>query len=140
MSSVLATRLRDRGLRVTSPRVAVLEVLDEGGHLSAETVVAAVRSRVGAVSTQGVYNVLADLVGAGLVHRIEPAGGPALFETGQEYPHHLLICRHCGVVLDAVCDHDSRECLLPPQLEGFSDIKAEIVFWGNCPTCQSNRS
>lgn len=137
MSSVLATRLRDRGLRVTSPRVAVREVLEAGGHLPAETVVAAARSRVGTVSTQGVYNILADLVGAGLVHRIEPAGSPALYEMAQDHPHHHLICRHCGVVLDAVCDHELRECLLPPQLEGFSEIEAEIVFWGNCPACQS---
>ena len=137
MSLDPATSLRVRGLRVTAPRVAVLDVLDHGSHLPADAVVEAVRTRAGTASTQGVYNVLADLVAAGLVHRIEPAGSPALYELAREHAHHHLICRECAVVLDVDCDHEARECLVPPRLNGFTDIEAEIVFWGTCPACQT---
>jgi Fur family ferric uptake transcriptional regulator len=137
MHSDPAASLREHGLRVTAPRVAVLDVLDHGSHLPADAVVEAVRSRAGTASTQGVYNVLADLVAAGLVHRIEPAGSPALYELSREHAHHHLICRDCAVVLDVDCDHEARECLVPPRLHGFSGIEAEIVFWGTCPACQS---
>lgn len=137
MHTDAAGSLRELGMRVTAPRVAVLEVLDHGSHLPADAVVEGVRSRAGSASTQGVYNVLADLVAAGLVHRIEPAGSPALYELSKEHTHHHLICRGCAAVLDVDCDHEVRECLVPPRLHGFTDIEAEIVFWGTCPACQS---
>lgn len=132
-----ADRLRAHGLRVTAPRVAVLDALEHGSHLPADAVVEAVRIRAGSASTQGVYNVLADLVTAGLLHRIEPAGSPSLYELAREHPHHHLVCRTCAAVLDIDCDHEVRSCLVPPRLHGFSDVEAEIVFWGTCPDCQS---
>ncbi|MCU0266016.1 MAG: transcriptional repressor [Actinomycetia bacterium] len=129
--------LRSHGLRVTGPRLAVLQVLAADGHLSAEAVAAAARHRVGSVSTQGVYTVLADLVAAGLVHRIEPAGSPALYEIQHEETHHHLVCRSCAAVVDLPCDHDLKSCLVPPATHGFADLEAEIVFWGTCPACQA---
>lgn len=129
--------LRSRGLRVTGPRLAVLQVLADNGHLSAEAVASAVRARVGSVSTQGVYTVLADLVAAGLVHRIEPAGSPGLYELQREEIHHHLVCRSCGAVVDLPCDHDLESCLPPPATHGYADVRAEIVFWGTCPACRS---
>ena len=64
--------LRDRGLRVTRPRLAVLEVLGEGGHLDVDEVATrCVRESI--ASTQAVYDVLGAIAGrVGL--RIEPAG------------------------------------------------------------------
>ncbi len=50
--------LRAAGLRVTAPRVAVLEVLAEHPHASAEVVVSEVRAELGSVSTQAIYDVL----------------------------------------------------------------------------------
>ena len=66
--------LRNRGLRVTRPRLAVLEVLDAGGHLDVEEIATRVRARLDSVSTQAVYDVLSALARAGLARRIEPAG------------------------------------------------------------------
>ncbi len=133
----LEAQLREHGLRVTAPRVAVLQVLGERSHLSADTVATAARDRAGAVSTQGIYNVLTDLVAAGLVHRIDPAGSPALYELSELGTHHHLICRTCGLVLDLACEHGTASCLAPPQTHGFSGLEAEIVFWGTCPACQA---
>jgi Fur family ferric uptake transcriptional regulator len=137
MVTEAADALRTAGLRVTSPRVAVLQVLGAAGHLSADAVATAVRARLGAVSTQGVYTVLSDLVSVGLVHRIEPAGSPALYEIQHEGTHHHLICRSCASVVDLPCEHDLDSCLLPPDSHGYADLEAEIVFWGTCPLCRS---
>jgi Fe2+ or Zn2+ uptake regulation protein len=130
--------LRMSGLRVTAPRLAVLELLDQGSHLPADAIVAAVRERTGSVSTQGVYNVLTDLVTAGLVHRIEPAGSAALYERSRSERHHHLICRSCGAVNDVACDHDFDACVRLPDLDDYSDIETEILFWGTCPTCRTS--
>jgi Fur family transcriptional regulator, stress-responsive regulator len=138
MSPALESQLRDRGLRVTAPRVSVLAVLAEHIHVSADTVAAAARERAGAVSTQGIYNVLTDLVAAGLVHRIEPAGSAALYELSGKGTHHHLICRDCGRVTDLDCEHGTESCLQPPNTHGYTGLEAEIVFWGTCPECQAN--
>jgi Fur family ferric uptake transcriptional regulator len=132
--------LRQRGLRVTAQRVAVLQVLADARHVSADTVARAVRSRAGVVSTQGIYNVVNDLVRVGMVQRIDVGGGPALYELATDGPHHHLMCRQCARVVDLPCDHGSDSCLSPPEQLGFSDIEAEIVFWGTCPECQGSES
>ncbi len=53
-------RLRDAGLRVTRPRVAVLDVLEEAAghraHLPVSDIVQSARERLGDVSTQAVYD------------------------------------------------------------------------------------
>jgi Fe2+ or Zn2+ uptake regulation protein len=65
--------LRAVGLRVTAPRLAVLAAVREGGHLTVEEIALLGRRRLGAVSTQAVYDVLHALTAAGLIRRIEPA-------------------------------------------------------------------
>ncbi|MDN5917137.1 MAG: transcriptional repressor [Pseudonocardia sp.] len=129
-------RLRDAGLRVTAPRVAVLEVLGGHPHASADTVAAQVRSRLGRVSTQAVYDVLAACTEAGLVRRIRPAGSAALFETRTGDNHHHLVCRPCGRTTDVDCAGDASPCLIPDDDAGYLLDEAEIVFWGRCPDCQ----
>jgi Fe2+ or Zn2+ uptake regulation protein len=95
--------LRAAGLRVTSPRVAVLKALAAEPHSTADDIASHVRRVLGSVSTQAVYDVLRACVGAGLVRRIEPAGSSALYETRTGDNHHHLVCRVCGRVTDVDC-------------------------------------
>ena len=88
----LAERLRSAGLRVTTPRLSVLEVLDAAhDHPSVEQVIQRVRRGGVAISTQAAYDVCEALHGAGLARRIEPAGGPARYETRVGDNHHHLV-------------------------------------------------
>lgn len=131
-------RLRAAGLRVTKPRIAVLEVLAGGGHLGAETIVEAVRDRIGSVSIQAVYDVLAVLTSSGLARRIEPAGSPALFEARAGDNHHHVVCRSCGATADVDCAVGLSPCLDASDTHGFVLDEAEVTFWGICPDCQRN--
>jgi Fur family ferric uptake transcriptional regulator len=131
--------LRAHGLRVTKPRLAVLDVLTEGGHLEVEDVARRVRTRLDSVSTQAVYDVLAALSRAGLARRIEPAGSPALFEARAGDNHHHIVCRGCGTIADVDCAVGERPCLTPSSSQGFEVDEAEVTFWGLCPACQSRR-
>jgi len=132
--------LRAAGLRVTSPRVAVLVALHEHPHSTADTVARHARDALGSVSTQAVYDVLAACTQAGLVRRIEPAGSPARFETRTADNHHHLVCRSCGAVADVDCALGETPCLTPSPEHGFVLDEAEVVFWGYCPTCQTIRA
>ncbi|WP_078311639.1 MULTISPECIES: Fur family transcriptional regulator [unclassified Mycobacterium] len=128
--------LRRAGLRVTAPRVAVLNAIAAHPHSTADIIAMVVRAELGKVSTQAVYDVLKACVNAGLVRRIEPAGSAALFETRIGDNHHHLVCRRCGAVTDVDCTVGHAPCLEPARTAGFVVDEAEIVFWGLCPECQ----
>jgi len=132
-----AVALRDAGLRVTAPRLAVLAELMEGKHLTADQVSIAVRGRLGTISTQAVYDVLGALTRAGLARRIEPAGSPARYETRVGDNHHHVVCRSCGAVTDIDCVVGEPPCVLPSDASGFVIDEAEVTFWGLCPSCQT---
>jgi Fe2+ or Zn2+ uptake regulation protein len=140
MVSSSKTVLREAGLRVTRPRIAVLDVLAQHPHAPADLVAQEVRAVLGKVSTQAVYDVLAACVEVGLVRRIEPAGSPALFETRTGDNHHHLVCRSCGRATDADCAVGKSPCLTPNHDAGYALDEAEVVFWGLCPNCQLNQS
>jgi Fur family transcriptional regulator, stress-responsive regulator len=128
--------LRDAGLRVTAPRLAVLSSVRELDHPDVEDIVRAARLRLGAVSTQAVYDVLRVFEEAGLVRRIEPAGSPARYENRVGDNHHHLVCRRCGTVVDVDCVVGHAPCLEPASDAGFLVDEADVTFWGICPNCQ----
>jgi Fe2+ or Zn2+ uptake regulation protein len=132
--------LRSYGLRVTRPRLAVLDVLTRGGHLEADDITRQVRSQLDSVSIQTVYDVLGALSRAGLARRIEPAGSPARFEARVGDNHHHLVCRSCGAIEDVDCTVGQRPCLDPGTGHGFEVDEAEVTFWGLCPACQARRA
>lgn len=138
MSGEWEDLLKQAGLRVTAPRIAVLEAVEqEGKHRDAEFIVSAARSRLSTLSRQAVYDNLNALVKANLIRRIEPAGRPALYETRVADNHHHLICRQCHATLDIDCAAGVRPCLQPSEDHGFIIDEAEVVYWGICPDCQA---
>ena len=139
METAWDERLRAAGLRVTRPRLSVLGVLAEHPHIDAETIATAARAVHPSISPQAVYGVLKALVGAGLARRIEPAGGPALYELRVGDNHHHLVCRECGLVADVDCVVGAAPCLAPSDAAGFAVDEAEVVFWGLCAGCQVTR-
>jgi Fe2+ or Zn2+ uptake regulation protein len=140
VSPTTADELRGAGLRVTAARVALLETLRDADHLGVETIAAGVRDRIGHVSLQAVYDALHALTAAGLVRRIEPAGGPAWFEGRTGDNHHHVVCRQCGAVADVDCAVGEAPCLTASDDRGFSIDEAEVIYWGMCPDCVNARS
>ncbi|MFL6181709.1 MAG: Fur family transcriptional regulator [Actinomycetes bacterium] len=137
MSNDTAELLRERGLRVTAQRLAVLHAVPRESHLTADAVAESVRAKVGSISLQGVYDALAALVDAGLLRRIQPAGSPALFEARVADNHHHVICRGCGRVADVDCAVGDTPCLTAADDSGFQIDEAEVVYWGRCPECSA---
>ena len=131
--------LRAHGLRVTRPRLAVLEVLTEGGHLEVEDIARQVRDRLDSVSTQAVYDVLGALSRAGLARRIEPAGSPARFEARVGDNHHHIVCRGCGEIADVDCAVGERPCLTPSTATASSSTRPRSPSGASAPTCQARR-
>ncbi len=133
----LEERLRDAGLRVTAPRVAVLRALTESrDHPSVDQLLERVRTDGTSISTQAAYDVCETLHRVALARRFEPAGSPARYEARVDNHHHL-VCRACGETADVDCTLGLAPCLEPSDSAGFSVDEAEVTFWGLCPACQS---
>ena len=134
----LTAALRDAGLRVTGPRLAVLSVVMAGKHMTAEQV---------EVGAQGARRH--DLH-AGRLRRARRADPrwlppqdrtgrqPARYETRVDDNHHHLVCRSCGAISDVDCVIGDPPCVTPTDAGGFLVDEAEVTFWGLCPDCQTS--
>lgn len=130
-------RLRAAGLRATRPRLLVYQVLHElGGHRSADEIATLLSDRGESLPRASVYNVLADLAGAGLLMCADVGPGRALYEVSEVWHHHF-VCRVCSVVLDVPCLTGRKPCLDPPaSLPGTVD-EAQVLFRGVCNRCRA---
>ena len=118
MSHDPANLLREKGVQVTAQRVAVLKAVSANPHSTADEVMAAVRSEIGAISKQAVYDALGMLSEKGLIRRIQPAGSSALYEDRVGDNHHHVICRSCGETADVDCAVGKKPCLTASDTAG----------------------
>lgn len=132
----IASALREAGLQVTAQRLAIYRTVESHPHSMAEEISDHVRSELGSVSRQAVYNVLHALTDHGLIRCIQPAGSPARYEVRTDNHHHL-VCRQCGALVDTDCATGEAPCLEASNNHGFKVDEAEIVYWGTCPECQN---
>ena len=132
-----AAEIRAAGLKVTAPRLAVLQGLAASPHATADQLYDSVSATLTGTSLQAVYGVLAAFTTAGLVRRIEPAGSAALFERRVGDNHHHIVCTRCHSVRDVECVTGEAPCLTPSDTAGFVVQTAEVTFWGLCPDCQA---
>jgi Fur family ferric uptake transcriptional regulator len=128
------------GLRVTRPRVAVLEAVHAHPHADTETIFGAVRGGLSEVSRQTVYDVLNALAAVGLVRRIQPSGSLARYESRVGDNHHHVVCRSCGVIADVDCAVGEAPCLIASDDNGFVLDEAEVIYWGVCPDCSTPKT
>ncbi|MEU1590788.1 Fur family transcriptional regulator [Micromonospora sp. NPDC005710] len=139
MMSDFEAQLRAASLRVTRPRLAVLTALRDHPHVGTDAVIALVRADHPTVSHQAVYDVLRVLTDAGLVRRIQPAGATARYESRVADNHHHVVCRFCGAIADVDCAVGHAPCLTASGDHGFTVDEAEVVYWGTCPDCATER-
>jgi Fe2+ or Zn2+ uptake regulation protein len=127
--------LRSADLRVTRPRLAVLDAVHRLPHADTESIISAARADLGDLSHQAVYDVLRALTTAGLVRRIQPSGAVARYESRVGDNHHHIVCRGCGAIADVDCAVGHTPCLTASEDHGFTIDEAEVIYWGRCPDC-----
>lgn len=94
--------LRKAGLKVTLPRVKIMQILDASNprHMSAEDVYKALIDAGEDVGLATVYRVLTQFEAAGLVIRHNFAGGHAVFELDDGKHHDHIVCAETGEVIE----------------------------------------
>ncbi len=108
--------LRNAGLKVTLPRLKILQILEASGessqHLSAEDVYRALLDAGEEVGLATVYRVLTQFEGAGLVARHNFETGHSVFELAKGEHHDHMVCVGSGEVIeftDPVIEKRQRE-------------------------------
>lgn len=132
--TALVDRLKEKGLRVTQQRVAVLEYLcATPTHPTAEEVGAAVNRSQPTTSRASVYNVLHSLKEHGLIEELVFDDAVARYDANLD-AHHHFVCTLCGSVHDVPCD------ALPPLPKrrlstGHTVESVDVTLRGRCPAC-----
>ena len=127
--------LRDSDLRVTRPRLAVMEAVHAHPHADTESIIRVVQVEAVGVSHQAVYDSLHRLADVGLVRRIQPRGTVARYETRVGDNHHHVVCEVCGEINDVDCAVGDAPCLIASDDHGYLIEEAEVIYWGICPSC-----
>lgn len=133
-------QIRQAGLKVTLPRVKILNILDQSDqrHMSAEDVYKALLNAGEEIGLATVYRVLTQFEGAGLVERHHFEGGQSVFELDRGGHHDHLVCVKCGEVVEFCDDTIEKRQEAIAEERGFKIEDHSLVIYGVCPACQAN--
>lgn len=136
--------LRQNGLKVTTQRVAILEVLNNrpGKHLTAEEIYDYVKKKYPEIGIATVYRTIQVLSELNLIDKLNLDDGYVRYEinkNGKEsssHHHHHLICLECGNIY--AFQDDLLEAL-EKRIEdtmGFEVADHEVKLYGHCKKCR----
>ena len=131
--------LRNAGLKVTAPRLKILDILADSSarHLSAEDIYKKLLVLNEDIGLATVYRVLTQFEAAGLVTRHHFEGGMAVFELNQGSHHDHIVCLDCGRVEEFVEGGiEERQQAVAKRL-GFEISDHSLILYGHCrkPNC-----
>jgi len=133
----LESSVRRAGCRITPQRDLILRALCElDGHASAERVHERVIAGQPRINLSTVYRALERLRDLGILSQIDLGRQCAEFEIVGDRPHHHLVCRDCGRVIDL--DHSYLAALDEPIRRdfGFEPILCHFAIFGLCRQCR----
>ena len=126
--------LREAGLKVTLPRLKILEMLEQSAtrHLSAEEIYRMLMEQGEDIGLATVYRVLTQFEAAGLVMRHHFEGGHAVFEMQQPAHHDHIVCMRCGRVDEFVDEMIEKRQREKAAELGFKLAEHSLIMYGQC--------
>ena len=130
--------LRNAGLKVTLPRVKVLDLLESSPqrHMSAEDLYKALLDQGEEIGLATVYRVLTQFESAGLVTRHRFEGGHAVFELNEGEHHDHMVCVRCGRVQEFVDEVIEAQQSRIAAKSGWEMTDHALNIYGICPACR----
>ena len=132
--------LRKAGLKVTLPRIKILELLENSKqhHLSAEDIYKTLLEHGEDVGLATVYRVLTQFEAAGIIQRHHFDNNHSVFEIMQEDHHDHLVCQNCNKVVEFTNDLIEREQHSIAEKFNFTLTGHALNLYGYCdsPECQ----
>jgi Fur family ferric uptake transcriptional regulator len=138
---VESQNLKKAGLKVTLPRMKILEILETSGsnthHLTAEDIYRILLDLGEEIGLATVYRVLTQFEAAGLVIRHHFEGGQAVFELDRGRHHDHLVCVKCGRIVEFVDDTIEMKQKQIASSAGFEMTDHALIIYGVCANCES---
>ena len=133
--------LKKAGLKITLPRLKVLEILEvsEQRHMSAEDVYKALLETGEEIGLATVYRVLTQFEDAGLVSRLSIDGGHAVFELEDGIHHDHLLCVSCNQIEEFVDEVIEQRQRAIAKEKGFKMTEHSLYIYGVCKGCQAEK-
>jgi Fur family ferric uptake transcriptional regulator len=134
-----SSELRKAGLKVTLPRMKILDILEttSSRHQSAEDVYKALLESGEDIGLATVYRVLTQFEAAGLVKRHHFEGGHSVFELNEGDHHDHILCVKCGKVDEFNDDTiEKRQKAIAADL-GYELTDHCLYMYGICKSCQA---
>ncbi len=130
--------LRKAGLKVTLPRVKILQILEQGDahHVSAEDVYKFLLDAGEDVGLATVYRVLTQFESAGLVVRHHFEGGHSVFELANSCHHDHIVCVKCGRIEEFVDTIIEERQNHHAEKLGYQITDHSLYLYGICGDCQ----
>lgn len=130
--------LRQAGLKVTLPRLKILELLESSParHLSAEDVYKALLDQGEEIGLATVYRVLTQFETAGLVSRLHFEGGHSVFEINEGEHHDHMVCVKCGTVQEFVDEVIEAQQEAIAEKAGWEMTDHSLYIYGICDSCR----
>jgi Fur family ferric uptake transcriptional regulator len=134
--------IKNAGLKVTLPRVKILEMLEnrrnDDRHLTAEDVYKSLLSEGAEIGLATVYRVLTQFEAAGLVKRHHFEGGQSVFELNRGEHHDHLVCVKCGKVEEFSDEFIEQRQKQIADEKHFTLTDHALCLYGVCHECQMN--
>ncbi len=126
--------LRKAGLKVTLPRMKILEILETSNtrHMSAEDVYKRLLDAREDIGLATVYRVLTQFEAAGLVNRHHFEGGHSVFEMNEGHHHDHIVCTRCGRVVEFFEETIEKCQEAVAEKEGFTIRDHSLIIYGDC--------
>jgi Fur family transcriptional regulator, ferric uptake regulator len=140
--------LKQNGLKVTTQRVAILEVLNSrpGIHLTAEEIYDFVKEKYPEIGIATVYRTIQMLSELNLIDKLLLDDGFVRYEIHKNstelasHHHHHLICLDCGSIYAFQDDLlEMLEARIKDAL-GFEVVDHKVKLYGHCKNCLGNKS
>ncbi len=138
-TAVESQDLRKAGLKVTLPRMKILEMLEgsKNRHLSAEDVYKALLEAGEDIGLATVYRVLTQFEAAGLVQRHHFEGGHSVFELNEGEHHDHILCVKCGRVDEFVDETIEKRQRVIAEKSGYEMTDHCLYIYGICANCRA---
>ncbi|KUG22568.1 peroxide stress regulator perr, fur family [hydrocarbon metagenome] len=132
-------KLQDKGLRLTSQRLAIIDVLLRKGHLhpGARFIYKEAKKKCPGLSLSSVYANINELSRYGIIKSLEFDGKENRCEGNLE-EHVNLICQHCGKITDFDIPVSLNQSEIAKKT-GFMITKNRLEYYGYCVECTKSK-
>ncbi len=132
-----AEDLKSAGLKVTLPRLKILEVLESSPshHLSAEDIYRVLIEQHEEVGVATIYRVLSQFEESGIVHKLNFENNQAVYELCGADHHDHLVCVKCNKIIEFQDDVIEKHQIQIADKHGFELTDHSLYLYGLCKEC-----